>query len=297
MTSSKTAYGVGYGPLPPGFIHAPFPYCVHCRSCPGGGGCCGSALDDLRAILHEVSAPRDTAAILIEPVLGEGGYILPPPGFLAALRALCDEHGMLLLADEVQSGAGRTGDHLWAVQHEGVTPDVLIFAKGIASGMPLSGIATRPHLMDRSPPGSMGGTYGANAVSAAAAVATLDAIAADGMLANATARGAQLQAGLRAIAAAHPGISLEVRGRGAMVGWEFDAEPGCGFAGAVTAAAMDEGLLLLTAGWRESIRFIPPLNISAEDMGAAVDRLAAAVDRTVKGWRGPPLGARSGARV
>jgi 4-aminobutyrate aminotransferase len=260
MTSSKTAYGVGYGPLPSGFHHTPFPTCVHC-TCAGKAGahspgaaeaagktftCCGFATESLQQLLKEVSDPKDTAAIMLEPILGEGGYIAPPPGFMRELRALCDKHGMLLIADEVQSGVGRTGK-FWAMEHEGVVPDITVFAKGIASGIPLSGIATRGDMMRKSPPGSMGGTYGANAVAAAAAVATIDAIVEEGMLANAAARGAQLQAALRRLAAKHPEHTLDVRGRGCMVGWEFNMPAGSGFAGHVTACAMEEGALLLTS--------------------------------------------------
>ena len=290
MTSSKTAYGVGYGPLPAGFHQIPFPYCAQCRdkSAGVGDGCCGGAERALRELLLESSAPRDTAAVLIEPVLGEGGYVPTPPGFMAALRRICDEAGMLLMVDEVQSGVGRTGA-FWACEHEGAAaaPDVLVFAKGIASGMPLAGIAVREGLMDKSPPGSMGGTYGANAVCAAAAVATIDAIREEAMLANATARGAQLQAGLRALAARHAGFTHDVRGVGCMVGWEFAMPAGCGFAGHVTGAAMDEGLLLLTAGWRETIRFIPPINVSEAEMDTALAMLGRAFDRAVATWKGP----------
>jgi 4-aminobutyrate aminotransferase len=155
---------------------------------------------------------------------------------------------------------------MWAVEHEGVVPDILVFAKGIASGMVLSGIAARGGMMAKSPPGSMGGTFGANAVSAAAAVATLDVIREEGLLANATARGNQLQEGLRALAARHPGHIFDVRGRGCMVGLEFNHPAGSGFAAAVTAEAMNQGLLLLTTGWRETIRFIPPLIVSQAEM-------------------------------
>lgn len=155
---------------------------------------------------------------------------------------------------------------MWAVEHEGVVPDILVFAKGIASGMVLSGIAARGSMMAKSPPGSMGGTFGANAVSAAAAVATLDVIREEGLLANATARGNQLQDGLRALSAKYPGHIFDVRGRGCMVGLEFNHPAGSGFAAAVTAEAMNQGLLLLTTGWRETIRFIPPLIVSQAEM-------------------------------
>lgn len=283
MTSSKTAYGVGYGPLPSGFHHTPFPTCVHC-TCAGKAGahspgaaeaagttftCCGFAMDSLQQLLKEVSDPKDTAAIMLEPILGEGGYIAPPPGFMRELRALCDKHGMLLIADEVQSGVGRTGK-FWAMEHEGVVPDITVFAKGIASGIPLSGIATRGDMMRKSPPGSMGGTYGANAVAAAAAVATIDAIVEEGMLANAAARGAQLQAGLRRLAAKHPEHTLDVRGRGCMVGWEFNMPAGSGFAGHVTACAMEEGALLLTSVRRCACVWLAPAVVCRRRIAAVV---------------------------
>jgi 4-aminobutyrate aminotransferase len=300
MTSSKTAYGVGYGPLPSGIHHAPFPQCVHC-TCEGKKGgrspgaaeeagktfeCCGYAMEDLENLLKEVSAPSDTAAVIIEPIQGEGGYIAPPPGFMKQLRALCDKHNILLIADEVQSGVGRTGKW-WAFEHEGIVPDILVFAKGIASGIPLSGIATRGHMMKKSPPGSMGGTYGANAVAAAAACATIDAIEEDKLLANATARGEQLQKGLRRLRDKHPNFTLDIRGRGCMVGWEFNMPYGSGFAGHVTACAMEEGLMLLTAGWREVIRFIPPLVITEAEMDTALGMLERGYDKAVKTWKGP----------
>lgn len=293
MTTSKTAYGVGYGPLPSGIHIAKFPYCLHCPSGAGGAwarkdGCCGDALESVRTILKERSAPSDTAAFVIEPILGEGGYTPTPPGFLAALRALCDEHGILLVVDEVQSGVGRTG-RMWAVEHEGVTPDILVFAKAIASGVPLSGIMTRPGLMQKSPPGSMGGTYGATAVAAAAAVATLRVMREEGLPANAAARGAQLSAGLRALSRRFPGHIADVRGRGCMVGLEFAHPAGSGFAGAVTAAAMDRGLLLLTTGWRETIRFIPPLTVSEAEVDTALAAFGGALDHVVKEWKAAPV--------
>lgn len=282
MTTSKGVYRVNYGPLPPGFHTSKYPYCLHCPSRPSAGGCCGDALETLRTMLKEQTAPSETAAIVIEPILGEGGYTVPPPGFLPALRALCDEHGILLIADEVQSGVGRTGKW-WGVEHEGVTPDILIFAKAIASGVPLSGIMARPHFMRKSPPGSMGGTYGATAIAASAAVATLGVIQEEGLLANAQARGAQLQAGLQAIAARHPGVIADVRGRGCMVGLEFSATVGSGFAGAVTAGAMERGLLLFTTGWRETIRLIPALIVTQQECDTALQVIEASIAAAAAG--------------
>ena len=283
MTTSKGVYRVNYGPFPPGVHTAKYPYCLHCPARPAGGGCCGDALESVRTMLREQSAPSETAAIVIEPILGEGGYTVPPPGFLSALRALCDEHGILLVADEVQSGVGRTGKW-WGVQHEGVTPDILIFAKAIASGVPLSGIMARPGMMLKSPPGSMGGTYGATAIAAAAATATLQVIQEENLLANAEARGEQLRAGLRAMAGRMPGVVLDVRGRGCMIGLEFDAAVGSGLAGAVTAEAMERGLLLFTTGWRETIRLIPALIVTEAECALALqvleDSIAAAVKKS-----------------
>jgi 4-aminobutyrate aminotransferase len=294
MTTSKTAYGVGFGPLPSGIHVAKFPYCLHCPAGAGGAwarkdaGCCGDALESVRTLLRERSAPSDTAAIVIEPVLGEGGYVRTPPGFLPALRALCDEHGIMLVVDEVQSGVGRTG-RMWAVEHEGVTPDILVFAKAIASGVPLSGIMTKPGMMRKSPAGSMGGTYGATAVAAAAAVATLRVMRDEKLPANAAARGAQLVAGLRAVARKHTGHIADVRGVGCMVGLEFAHPYGSGFAGAVTAAAMARGLLLLTTGWRETIRFIPPLTVSAAEVDTALAAFDGALGDVLKDWKAPPV--------
>jgi len=214
ITTSKYAYKVGYGPFPSGMHQAAYPYCVHCKCKPAGKElCCDAAIDSIEEMFKESSPASDTAAIIIEPVLGEGGYVLPPKGFMKKLRKLCDDHGILLIADEVQSGMGRTGK-FWAVEHEDITPDILVFAKGIASGMVLSGIGTKPHMMLKSPAGSMGGTYGANAVSAAAAVATIDAIIEEDMLENAAARGEQLMEGLRLLAKKYGSAHiLDVRGK------------------------------------------------------------------------------------
>ena len=296
MTTSKTAYRVGYGPLPSGFHIARYPYCLHCPvgagaggdwnvSAVGGGtGCCGDALESVRVLLREQSAPSETAAIIVEPILGEGGYVVPPRGFFAGLRSLCDEHGMLLIVDEVQSGVGRTGK-MWGIEHEeGVTPDILVFAKAIASGVPLSGIMTRDGLMSKSPPGSMGGTYGATAIAAAAAVATLRVVKEEGLVLNAALRGEQLQAGLRALAVRVPGHIADVRGRGCMVGLEFSHPHGSGFAGAVTAAAMARGLLLFTTGWRETIRFIPPLTVTEGEVAHALAVFGDALADVARTW-------------
>lgn len=290
MTTSKTAYRVNYGPLPSGVHVAKYPYCLHCPVGPGDwahkSACCGDALGSLKVLLKEQSAPSETAAVVIEPILGEGGYVVPPAGFFKDLRKLCDENGMFLIVDEVQSGVGRTGK-MWAHEWEGILPDVIVFAKAIASGVPLSGIATRPNYMLKSPAGSMGGTYGPTAIAASAAVATLKVMHEENLLANAQARGKQLQDGLRAIAARHPGHIADVRGRGCMVGLEFAYPPGSGIAGAVTQHAMNHGLLLLTTGWRETIRFIPPLIVTEKEMDHALTAFEAGLKDAITSWKGP----------
>lgn len=168
MTRSKTVYGQGFGPLMPGTFSVPFPYCKQCSIALKSDGkygfenCCMDPVTKLEVLLKQESAPSDTAAIFIEPVLGEGGYVPPPAGYLAKLREIADKHNILLVFDEVQCGYGRTGK-MFAAEHWGVRPDILIMAKGIANGFPLSGIVSRKELMDTQPPGSMGGTYAGNA--------------------------------------------------------------------------------------------------------------------------------------
>jgi 4-aminobutyrate aminotransferase len=218
-------------------------------------------LDELRFILQSQTAPSETAAILIEPVMGEGGYVVPPQGFLEGVQAICREHGILLILDEVQSGFGRTGTW-FAHEHWELEPDVIVMAKGIASGFPLSGIAARPELMEKWQTGTHGGTYGGNAVSCAAAVATIRVIRDEGLLENATKMGEALKTGLRQLQRRYPQIG-DVRGLGLMVGSEFvkdDRQPDAKSAKALLTACRDRGLLLLTCGsYGNVLRWIPPL--------------------------------------
>eukprot|EP00611_Tribonema_gayanum_P026228 TRINITY_DN6180_c0_g1_i1.p1 TRINITY_DN6180_c0_g1~~TRINITY_DN6180_c0_g1_i1.p1 ORF type:complete len:495 (-),score=158.40 TRINITY_DN6180_c0_g1_i1:234-1562(-) len=272
MTTSKYIYRAGFGPLMPSVNVAPFPYCAHCRlPKESGAECCLAPLEDLELMLKQECHPSEVAAMVIEPVQGEGGYVPAPASFLHGLRALCNKHGILLVADEVQSGVARTG-RMWAVEHAGIVPDVLVFAKGIASGMPLSGFATRAELSATQPAGSMGGTYAGNIISCAAACATLDVIQEEGLVANAKARGDQLSSGLRDIAAklqslnGGKAIVRDVRGPGLMVGLELTAEPGSGAATRLSKACLKRGMILLTTSTFETVRFIPALNISAKEM-------------------------------
>ncbi len=206
MTMSKTSYRQKYQPLPAGVFASPYAHCFHCpvakrtmseadrgalsASCPNDDGkCCGYAHDAIHFLLKTQSAPQETAAIVIEPVLGEGGYVVPPASFLQELRKTCDEHGIMLIFDEVQTGFGRTGK-FFGLEHFGVVPDILVMAKGLASGMPLSCVAARRELMQKWPPGSHGGTYGPNLVSAAAGVETIRVMKDEQLVENSMARGA-----------------------------------------------------------------------------------------------------------
>lgn len=279
MTTSKTVYRAGYSPLAGGIFVAPYPYAYRYgwdeaetqRFC----------LKELNLLLKGQTAPQETAAILIEPVLGEGGYVVPPPGFLAALRDLCDQHGMLLIADEVQSGFGRTGKW-FACEHCDVVPDIMVMAKGIASGMPLAGLASTPEIMSRWIPGSHGGTFGGNPVSCAAAVATIHVLKDEKLVENAARMGEVLLQGLRQLKESHPDIG-DVRGKGLMVATEFtnpQGEPWTGRAKAVAKAAFEEGLMLMTCGTYDNVvRWIPPLIVTGVQLEEALEKFRLAMDK------------------
>jgi 4-aminobutyrate aminotransferase len=273
MTASKNAYSRGLHGIN-GVHFAKFPYCLKC-TCgkPAGDACCWSAIESVEDILKMRSAPQDTAAIVVEPILGEGGYVIPPKGFFKKLREICDREGILLILDEVQTGFGRTGK-FFAAEHESmdrVRPDIMVMAKGIASGLPLSVVAANGEaLMDKWIPGSHGGTYGGNAVACAAACATIDVIREEGLLQNAVARGAQVMERVQRNQWLAKTPVIDVRGLGLMVGIEFDPKQK-GIAGKVTAKALEKGLMLMTAGTRESIRLMPPLVINQQDMDLALD--------------------------
>ena len=271
MTTSKYIYRYNYQPLPGAIFVAPFPYSYFFGW--SEAETTAFCLRQLDQLLHSQSAPDETAAIIIEPVLGEGGYVPAPAGYLQALRALCDEHGILLVADEVQTGFGRTGT-FFAMDHAGVVPDIMVMAKGLGSGMPISAIGARAELMTHWKAGTHGGTYGGgNAVATAAACATIDTIRDEKLVENAAVQGERLMNGLREIQAEHPVIG-DVRGLGLMVGVEFtgtDGAPDAASAGRVQKACLQRNLLLLTCGtYGNVIRWIPPLVVTAEQIDAAL---------------------------
>jgi len=281
LTTSKTIYRVGYQPLPAGVFVAPYPYAYRYGWSPEEAE--AFCLQEVEFLLKTQTAPSETAAVLVEPVLGEGGYVVPPPSFLKGLRRICNEHGILLIADEVQSGFGRTGKW-FAIEHFAVTPDVITIAKGLASGLPLSGIAARPELMERWMPGSHGGTYGGNAVACAAAVATIRVIREEGLLENAQRTGAWLMDELQELQAESPVIG-DVRGLGLMIGVEFtlpDGSPATELAKAVAQGCLERQLLLLTCGpWNNTVRWIPPLTVTREQVSEALAAFKDALAETV----------------
>jgi 4-aminobutyrate aminotransferase len=288
MTKSKTIYGENYAPLMPGVFAAPFPYCRQCSIATHSDGkygfenCCMDPVLQLELLLKRETAPSDTAAIFIEPILGEGGYVPPPAGYLAKVREICDKNNILLVIDEVQSGFGRTGK-MFAIEHWGVRPDILVMAKGIANGFPLSAIASRKELMDLQKPGSMGGTYAGNAVSCAAGVAVAKAFKEERILENVAARGAELK-GMLDAAWKDPKtgkLIYDVRGLGLMLALEF--QPGKGYASKIQAKCMEKDMLILTTSIYDTLRFIPPLNITKEDMAKGCQIIKEAIEEVAAG--------------
>jgi 4-aminobutyrate aminotransferase len=273
VTTSNINYRTGYEPLVPGVYFAPYPSAYEHDA--DEASATASSMAVLHSLLATIIAPSQVAAILIEPVQGEGGYTPAPVEFLRELRALCDEHGILLIADEVQSGFARTGE-MWSFLHAGIVPDVVVTAKAIANGLPLSAIVASKELQERWGRGAHGTTYGGNPVACAAGVAVLETIEDEGLVANARLRGAELSGGLRELMAEFPGIG-DVRGPGLMIGVEFvrdrtTREPDGAMAEAVAARAADDGLLLLTCGiHHQVIRWIPPIDVTVSEVEEALD--------------------------
>jgi len=281
MSRSKTIYSEGFMPLMPGVFGTPFPYWHQLGVAPDTPEeeLVKQSLHQLELLLQQQTAPRDTAAIIIEPVLGEGGYVPAPTSFMKGLREICDKHDIVLIFDEVQSGFGRTGKY-FSCEYTGVRPDVMVMAKGLANGFPLSAIVSRKELMDKQKPGTMGGTYCGNPVALAAARACADVMAEEKILDNVNARSKELFEFLNKLRK-DPKLSpyiVDVRGLGLMVAAEFAAptypsyDPVVnssapkGIAARVTARCVDKGLLLLATSIFQTVRFIPPLNISKEDL-------------------------------
>jgi len=263
LTASKASQRRRFAPLLSSVFHAPFPT-------PARGITTDETMARLEELFATVAPPESVAAVFVEPIQGEGGYLVPPDDFLPRLRELTLKHGILMVADEVQSGMGRTG-HLLSIEHWGVEPDIVCLAKGIASGLPLGAFIARAEQMNW-PPGSHGSTFGGNPVACAAGLATLDLLE-DGLMENAARVGAVLQDGLREIASTRPQVT-DVRGLGLMLALELKTPE---LAGQLVQSAFERGLLLLTAGTR-AVRISPPLVLDAEEAATGLEIIAAALD-------------------
>ncbi|MBX3702543.1 MAG: 4-aminobutyrate--2-oxoglutarate transaminase [Steroidobacteraceae bacterium] len=260
LTGKVDPYKAGFGPFPADVFHAPFPNALH-------GVSVEDALDGLAAVFRSDVEPARVAAIVFEPVQGEGGFCAAPPEFVRRLRETCDRHGILLVADEIQCGAGRTG-RMFAMEHYGLAADITTLAKSLAGGFPLSAVVGRAEVMDACPPGGLGGTYAGNPVACAAALAVLDVFESEGIFARADALGAKLRARLEELAVRHPAIA-DVRGLGAMIAFEVcedgdPAKPAAELTKRLTARARELGLILLSCGTHGNVvRILVP--ITAED--------------------------------
>ncbi|GAB3629689.1 4-aminobutyrate aminotransferase PuuE [Pandoraea terrae] len=272
LTGKVAPYKLGFGPFPADVYHVPYPNALH-------GVSVEQSLTALQHLFKSDVDPKRVAAIIFEPVQGEGGFVIAPDAFVAGLRAICDEHGILLIADEVQTGFGRTGK-LFAMSHYSVCADLTTMAKSLAGGMPLSAVCGRAEIMDAPAPGGLGGTYAGNPVAVAAALAVIDVLDEERLIERGAELGARLKARLESVRPQVQQIA-EIRGVGAMVAVEFngrDGRPDADFTRRVQARALEKGLLLLSCGtYGNVIRFLFPLTISDTLMNEALDILVDAL--------------------
>ncbi len=285
LTTSSMRYRRMYHPLVPSIYHSPYPYCFRCFFGQRPGACGMDCYTYLERLFKHLIPPEEVACFIVEPVLGEGGYVVPPEDFLRRLRALCDQWGILLVLDEVQSGMGRTGKW-FASEHFGVVPDIMTIAKGIASGLPLSAVAAKKEIMGKWPKGAHGTTFGGNPVSCSAAIATIGIIEKEGLLEQASVTGQYAMKKLRSIQERYPSIG-DVRGLGLMIGIEFVTSSGeADTAGlnAVIKSCLEKGLVLLECGVDKNIiRLAPPLIVKTEEIDAGLGIFEAALKATYGG--------------
>ncbi|HEY7509232.1 MAG TPA: 4-aminobutyrate--2-oxoglutarate transaminase [Vicinamibacteria bacterium] len=281
LTSKVHPYKAGFGPFAPEVYRAPYAYCYRCPYALAHPTCAEACADALEDLFPRHVAAESVAAVIVEPVLGEGGFVVPPPGWLARVREITERHGILLIADEVQTGFGRTGK-LWAVEHAGVVPDILIAAKSIAGGLPLSSITGRAEVMDAAGPGGLGGTFGGNPVSVAAALAVLDEMETGTLFARAGAIGRAFERRAERWRERFPLVG-DARGLGAMRAIELvkdraTKEPAKDATTAVAAACYRRGLVTITAGtYGNVIRTLMPLVTTDEEVEEGLDVLEAAI--------------------
>jgi 4-aminobutyrate aminotransferase / (S)-3-amino-2-methylpropionate transaminase / 5-aminovalerate transaminase len=274
LTGKVQPYKAGFGPLLPDVYHVPFPMAYH-------GVTPQDCLDAIEQLFKSEVDPARVAAIIIEPVLGEGGFYIAPPEFLQRLRALCDRHGILLIADEIQSGFARTG-RMFAFEYSGVEPDLMVLAKSIAGGLPLSAVVGKADVMDAPPPGGLGGTFAGSPLACAAGLAVLDVIRDERLLERAQHLGTQLTSGLKKLQARYSSIG-DIRGLGAMVAMELvkngaASQPDADLTRALVQAGARQGLVILSCGtYGNVIRFLAPLTISDALLAEGLKRLDAAL--------------------
>lgn len=274
LTASTARYRKNYHPLLPSVFHAPYPYCYRCPMGKNRDTCSLDCFEYLRRILRHQIAPEEVASAVIEPVLGEGGYIVPPSDYLKKLRDLCTKEGILLIADEVQTGFGRTGKW-FACEHFGLRPDIMAMAKGIASGLPLGAIGASSEIMKKWPAGAHGTTFGGNPVSCAAAIATIDSIEKNRILENAVKAGRYAMGRLLAMKNKYPSLIGDVRGLGLMIGIELinnDGSPSKERLKKVIEKCLEKGLIIVECGIDKNIaRLMPPLIVTEKEMQKALD--------------------------
>jgi 4-aminobutyrate aminotransferase len=272
LTASNTLFRQRLPGLLTGVYHTPYPYCFRCPLKHESAHECGLAcLNLVEKALETVVPPEDLAGIIVEPIAGEGGYIVPPDGFLGGLREICDRTGALLIADEVQSGLGRTGK-MFAVEHWDVEPDIICLAKALGGGLPLGAVLAKKELMDQWPPAAQGTTFGGNPIACRAGLATLNIVEEQDLMAHALEVGNYIQARFREAQIKMPIIG-DVRGKGLMVGVELinaDGSPAAEIIKAVIKEMGSKGIVLTKCG-TSALRFAPPLIISKEQAGEGVD--------------------------
>ncbi len=283
MTSKFNLFKKGFGPFSPEVYRFPFPNLYRRPAGMSADDFVAWSVKNLDHCFTAIVDPSHVAAIVIEPVLGEGGFLPVPPAFMQRLRELADQHGMVLVADEIQAGMGRTGK-MWSIEHTGVVPDLVTTAKSLAAGMPLSAVVGRAEIMDAPHPGGLGGTYSANPLACVAAIEAMDMISAPGFLERSVELGVKLRTHLEAIQASHPDLVGDVRGLGSMLVMEIvknpeTKEPWMEATAAICAETIQRGVITIRAGlYSNCVRFLPPLNITDSELDEAMAVVAASVE-------------------
>jgi len=282
LTSKVVPYKKGFGPFAPELYRIPYPYCYRCGEGPRGGRCCLADQSRLEGLLSTIVDPGAVAAVIMELELGEGGFVPAPPEYVAMLAAFAKQHGILFIADEIQTGFGRTGK-LFASEHYDLVPDIIITAKSLAGGLPLAAVTGRADVMEASHVGGLGGTYGGNPLACAAAIAVIEAMESERIPARAARAGDRIAARFREWQAHYPCIG-DVRGLGAMIGMELVADratraPDKALAGRLLTAALERGLILLSSGtFGNTIRVLAPLTADDAVLDEGLGVLGAALE-------------------